>query len=316
MKQLLYITSSSYSGSTLLTFLLNQHPEIFTIGELEGWDFGDEKYHCSCGQEIGNCPFFLTIQKQFRDCGLPFRMNNFGTKLQLAKNKKINRYLTSAIPGLANTGIEHLRDEVLWHLPPFRQRYQQALRSNVCFIDSALEYSSAKTFVDATKNPFRIRLLKQMPQYDFKVLYLVRDIRGVVASNIRKKGIGTDLAVTRWLSEQDNILRILKETINPLTVHYEDLCESPGKTLAAIYEYLDLDNFQFDGNIREGEHHILGNMMRVTSINNIVLDERWKKELTLSQIKRIEEIVERYLEQNRFSSARDIITHYLEKKAN
>ena len=41
MTDLVYILSPSYSGSTLLTFLLNTHPEIATIGELKAQALGN-----------------------------------------------------------------------------------------------------------------------------------------------------------------------------------------------------------------------------------------------------------------------------------
>ena len=61
MKDFIYITSASFSGSTLLTFLLNTHPEIATIGEMKGDSMDVERYRCSCGDPIGRCPFWQRL---------------------------------------------------------------------------------------------------------------------------------------------------------------------------------------------------------------------------------------------------------------
>lgn len=309
MSKLLYVTSSSYSGSTLLTFLMNKHPEIFTIGEMEGWDYGSEEYKCSCGEILDDCQFFLNMRDEFNRKKLPFKMNNFGTKLQLSTNKKINRYLTSAIPGVSSNRIEKSRDRVLWGLPVFNKRMQESISSNQLFISSSLSYSGASVFMDATKNPFRLRLLENIPQAELYVLYLVRDIRGVVASNVRKKGVSVEHAADAWLNEQDTIKRILQEYPGHIVIYYEELCNNTNKTLSEIYAHVELGPYEFDGSIRAGDHHILGNMMRVTDVNDIKLDERWRQELSKEQLESIDKKIESYLN-GKHGPAREVVEHY------
>ncbi|MBK7814091.1 MAG: hypothetical protein IPJ52_07155 [Rhodocyclaceae bacterium] len=109
--RLLYVTSSSYSGSTLLAFLLNTHPGIFTVSEMIGWDFEDgEEFRCSCGATLDRCPLFVSIAKAFADHGLPFRTNRFGTAYQLVADERLNRYLTTNLPRSRNSTVERLRD--------------------------------------------------------------------------------------------------------------------------------------------------------------------------------------------------------------
>ena len=51
------IETSSYSGATLLAFLLGAHPQIATIGEMDGLipRENPDEYFCSCGQLIKRC---------------------------------------------------------------------------------------------------------------------------------------------------------------------------------------------------------------------------------------------------------------------
>lgn len=308
----MYLTSSSYSGSTLFTFLVNQHPELFTIGELEGWDYGDSQYHCSCGTLIDECVFFQYIRENYRKKGLAFSTRNFGTRLRLAGNSRINRYLTCAIPYLRYTEIEKMRDTVLWHLPGLKKRYNNAVDSNRIFVNSSLEYSHASVFVDATKNPFRLRMLSNINEFDLKILYMARDIRGVVASNVRKKNVSVEAAAKQWLAEQENILRVLREYPGYMSIYYEDLCTHTNAELSKLYAHLGVQDYSFEGNIREGEHHILGNVMRVSDVNDIRLDERSKTELSKGQIALIEEIAWHYLETCDNQDVYKVVSHYLD----
>ena len=59
---LVYILAPSYTGSTLLTFLLAQHKSIATIGELKATAREDlETYRCSCGSLMRKCHFWKTL---------------------------------------------------------------------------------------------------------------------------------------------------------------------------------------------------------------------------------------------------------------
>ena len=69
--RVLYIACSSFSGSTLLSFLLNSHPKIVTLGHTTGWHFDDdETFLCSCGEPIQSCAFYQSMSRAFRDFGL------------------------------------------------------------------------------------------------------------------------------------------------------------------------------------------------------------------------------------------------------
>lgn len=311
MTKLLYLTSSSYSGSTLFTFLANQHPQLVSIGELEGWDYGADEYYCSCGALIEACPFFSYVASEYSKNNLAFDTRNFGTKLRFSNNDKLNRYLTSALPYIQSGVVEKVRDSLLRHTPGMAKKLKNALDSNKVFIDAALRYSNADVFLDATKNPFRIRMLGRIKGLELSILYLVRDIRGVVASNVRKKDVQPAVAASQWLTDQENILRVLSEFPEVMRLYYEDLCSDANQELGRIYEALRIDPFRFTGDIRLGEHHILGNVMRVSDVSEIRKDERWKSELDREQIREVEGIAQQYLETGGSQDVKQVIKHYL-----
>lgn len=81
MAKVLYIACSSFSGSTLLSFILNTHPQMTTVGHTVGYPFTpEEDFRCSCGAPLPECPFFSRMAVVFRENGLPFEYDRFGTR--------------------------------------------------------------------------------------------------------------------------------------------------------------------------------------------------------------------------------------------
>jgi len=89
----IYIMASSHSGSTLLSFLLGSHPEVFNLGELKEFEsfFNPEKENdrgqfnspCDCGINVYDCPFWSKIQS--KSTAKPDSMDLFN---QIRKNVK------------------------------------------------------------------------------------------------------------------------------------------------------------------------------------------------------------------------------------
>ena len=66
-ERFLYIAGTSFTGSTLLSFLLNLHPQIVGVGEMTGPFRGVEDrrgYPCSCGAALSECPFWTAVGQE------------------------------------------------------------------------------------------------------------------------------------------------------------------------------------------------------------------------------------------------------------
>lgn len=313
MLNVLYVTSSSFSGSTFLSFLLNTHPGITTVGEMEGWKNADvDSFRCSCGQVLKSCPFFNALAEAFRQEGLPFAYNNFGTSYQLATNTRLNQYLTGALPVIRCSAAEHLRDAIVTHLPGYSSRIAQTDRSNVVFIRTALARAKAEVFVDVDKNPFRLRYLQRLHDVNLKVIYLFRDLRGVVLTFMENRGWDAAAATRVWLREQVEILRVMQEFPSFLQVSYEDLCEDTDTALAGTYRHLGLAPQPFAGDFRVAEHHILGNSMRLDSVSKVVKSERWKTRLSSADLGTISNIARSFVDRNSNHQLSTILARYLD----
>ena len=68
-----------------------------------------------------------------------------------------------------------------------------------------------------------------------------------------------------WLKEQGDIVRIGAEFDKRIVVRYEDLCDDTNATLARIHEFAGVAPADFEGGFKQGEHHIMGNIMRLKS---------------------------------------------------
>lgn len=314
LTRLLYVTSSSHSGSTLLAFLLNTHPGIFTISELIGANYREGMDVCSCGAPLDGCPFFTAVATAYAQAGLPFEKRAFGTSFRVADGERANRYLTATLPRLHSSGIERLRDALVWRIPRARRALERAAQANALFIDTALRYSGARVFVDASKHPHRLRHLARSNRYDLRVLYLVRDLRGVVVSNMQERRHDLRTAVRTWLWDQHDALRIAAEFGPVHVLRYEDLCADVDRELARIHRFVDLEFAPCPSNFKSAEHHIVGNAMRIDETGSIVADARWKTKLTPEQLGLVRSEAGAFLDARPRSPAAGVIRHYLDSE--
>lgn len=314
--KVVYITSSSYSGSTLLTFLLNTHPKICTAGEMEGWAYSEPgSFLCSCGRPLEECPLFLEVQRGFRRAGLPFAFNEFGTAYRLTTNERVNRYLCGSLPfGLSATPLESARDTLVQRLPVFSGRLRRQDHANRVFMKAAVDYAGAEVFLDATKDPYRLRRLGRIPELDIYVIHLVRDLRGVVLSDLesKKRRIDASQATQLWIKQQQRILRVLPGFRRTRTLFYEDLCDSVEPTLAGLYEFIGLEPSEWNGDFRSVEHHVLGNSMRLGKVGTIVKSERWRTELSATELGEIERTAADFARSHPSHGVSRIVTRYLD----
>lgn len=311
MSKLLYVSASQFSGTTLLSFLLNQHSAIATIGHTMGWSFDDpDDFRCSCGKRIADCPLFCHVAMAYQRNGLAFRADDFGTAFRVSENGAVNYYLTEALPKFGVTWLELGRDRVVSFIPHYRRLLQQQLQSNKVFMDAVLDYWGADCFLDNSHSPFRLRRLAKSGIFDVHNLHLVRDPRGVALSLMKNSGFTAEAAARSWIKRHRDILRICSSIPKSIRIYYEELCESPDSILNRIYQFVGVSQQSFTGNFKNTEHHILGNRMRLSD-GAIRLDEKWKRNLDPESRGRIEQELRRFLLRHRDSELGSIIEHYL-----
>lgn len=312
MTKVLYISTFQFSGSTLLSFLLNTHPDITTVGHTTGWKFSDDDdFRCSCGQPLDVCPFYRAIANAYLENGLHFDIRNFGTAYRLSERDRLNRVLTAAIPLLQSTNIERSRDNFVRVVPGLSKTLRQTDRANLVFMRTALEYSGSKVFVDNSHDPYRFRHLARVGGLELCHLHLIRDPRGVALSCRRNSGWDIELGMHLWLRRQSDIFRISEEAAQTYKLYYEDLCSRVTEVLSLVHKFVGVDADPFAGDFRTTEHHILGNDMRL-SASEVRLDTRWQRDLSEDDLGKLTRIAHDFVGENPDSPVSKVLQHYFE----
>ena len=282
---LVYIAGTSYCGSTLLSFLLNMHPDLLCIGEMgPARQFEVEGYECSCGAVLAECPFFLQVRAHMDEQGVAFDMNRWELRHRYSANRTLERLVTGT---LGSRVLRSIRNPLLALVPRYTARMRAFERRNVAFIRAALLVSGTSIFLDATKIPSRILFLAGIEEIDLRVIHLLRDPRGYCHSARKHSGRSVELASQEWASNQyhlEDARRKLPE-VRWLRTRYEDLCTDPDKYLAELCDFMGVPHLPAPEEYRSTAHHIIGNKMRSSSDprTSIHLDEKWRETLSESE---------------------------------
>jgi Sulfotransferase family len=115
------------------------------------------------------------------------------------------------------------------------------------------------------------------------VIHLVRDVRGVVESTLRrgKLDISATDAARRWARTNEAIMRSAGgiDSERRMLVRYEDLCADPAGTMRRLFTFSGVDPDIDVARIVAREQHLLGNNMRLSGVDEVRLDERWRTSL-------------------------------------
>jgi hypothetical protein len=279
MRDFVYITSASYSGSTLLTFLLDTHSQVVSIGEMKGDAMDVEHYRCSCGAPIGRCPFWERLIARMRAAGTPFDPADVWTQagFRIPDAPLASRVVRHRHRGRA---LELARDAFIVLSPACRRAFPRIVRTNEVFVEAATELTGRPIFVDASKDATRLKYLRRIPSFRTKVIYMVRDGRGVMRSFMKHYGASAQAGAREWAGAQREIacaLRAVPASAR-LLLRYEDLCADPRGAMERVFRFIGVAPEPVSA-FRSVEHHILGNAMRLDGRSEIRLDARWMEEL-------------------------------------
>jgi len=279
VQNLLYILSPSFSGSTLLTFLLAAHPEIATVGELKASSMGDiDNYRCSCGALLKECSFWKKVKKGMEDKDIPFSFAEFGTNFNCGSalfRRLIRLSAKSAL--LLRLGPR------LFNIPPsYRTQLERILEQNSILIELITKIQGAGVFLDGSKDPERLNQLLISRRWKIKVIHLLRDGRGIANSYMKHYNVDMRSAAREWVSTETTCERVLSgiSPKNAMTVKYEEICQNSQQTLDRVLEFTGLGLTTLESQKPASHCHILGNnAARLSFCNSVITDEKWKREL-------------------------------------
>ncbi len=310
--RLLYILAASHSGSTLLAMLLGNHPEICTVGEMKHTSIGDvDRYRCSCGALIRACGFWNDVARDMRSRGLDYRVARGETDFATGAPALARRLLSPLHRGPA---LEMVRDVALSCVPGWRRHRRRVQARNAALAAAVCRRSGRRLIVDSSKIGTRLKFLLRNSALDVKIVRLVRDGRAVAltymdparyadAANPSLRGGGhggsrereqlpLERAAHEWRRSNEEAEALLR-TVDPgrwLAIKYEDLCADPVATLTRVFEFAGVDPSRASTDFRAGQHHVVGNGMRLDATSEIRLDARWRDALQAADLSRFQAV--------------------------
>ncbi len=304
----IFIASASRSGSTLLDLLLGSHPLGVSTGEvrrLQGFllqdrrllSLRDEDYPliCSCGKPIGQCSFWMEVEKTFGA--------SLGETVFKTRQKRIWRSLLMAFYlAWGPAGVRLLARA--W--APLRQETEIGL--NCIRLHKAIcSVSGASFVVDSSKSIYHYVLLHLAAPELVRLMVLLRDGRAVAYSMVRgsrakhwkQGGMPPFLqAAKQWSTTTRGILLLSRRTPSShrMLVKYEDLCRDPAKILEEVAKRWGFPPWEHGFQETRGQTHIIGGSPSIRfegSASSIELDESWKQALSPGELEAFERVAGR-----------------------
>ncbi len=287
--RLIYIHSASHSGSTMLALQLARHPGVATVGELSGTVYRSRPgYKCSCGLELLQCGFWRGVEAAMARRGFPYTASTAETDIRNAPNPYVRRLLKPLHRGPL---LEGVRDAGLLLAPGgwSHIRRHQGLKS--ALIESVLECTGKEVLVDSSKSGVQLKYHLRNPRLDVKVIWLVRDGRGVALSIVRNQGSSLPQGARDWRrtnEEANEIVRRLDRS-RWMQVRYEALCAEPERTLNRLWEFAGVAPRALE-DCPAPEYHVLGHRSRLHGAAPIRVNEKWRTDLSAGDLHTFESV--------------------------
>jgi hypothetical protein len=287
----LCLPGSRFTGSTLLGSILNEHPECASIGAATGLIHKADlsTYRCSCGELFRECEFWNHIAARTRELGHPvnvFETDFWNTHLRLSRNRVAN---VALVRSLQWEPLNRVRDAVVGRLPGVDNAVSEMAWNSWSLATAVLERTGKTVFVDTARDSQRPKRLSPFPMLDLKVVHLVRDPRGNVASMLKHTPGDVAAAARQWAranTEADKARRYLPPE-RWMSLHYEALCADPAGVLDRIARFVGVEPGKMNSGFRGTVSHIIGNKMRMKGLGEIREDLSWKTTLTDAQLSTI-----------------------------
>ena len=285
---------SPYTGSTLLGMLLGNHPECASIGAATGLTARVDvsTYLCSCGARFTDCGFWGRIARRTVELGYPvtvFEKDFWNTHVRVSRRRWLNGLLVSS---LGNDMLTWSRDAVLHRAGPVARRIAEARSASWSLARAVLEQTGKGTFVDTARDHQRPRYLADMPRLDVKVIHLVRDPRGNVASIMKHTKVGVRKAARQWRHynvEADRVRRRFPRD-SWMLLYYEELCAEPQASLDRVARFIGVQPAPITQLLENSERHVIGNSMRLKVLDEIREDLSWQPTLSAVDLRTIARI--------------------------
>jgi hypothetical protein len=283
--RLVYVLAASHSGSTLLSMLLGSHPDLCTVGELKAVIHEDiNRYQCSCGELIRQCPFWARINALMRKSGFAFDISEPYTDVKAIRSPYVRRLLRPLHRG---AWLEHLRDAALRCSPTWRREYPRVQARTAALIRAVFHLTGANIIVDSSKYALRLKYALRNPALDVQVVRLIRDGRAVALTyRVDDHRPSMRKCAEEWRRSNEEAEELLGRVAPArwTEVRYEELCADPRATMQRLFRFIDVAPGPVNLDFRSRSRHVVGNWMRLQETTEIKRDDRWKTMLSAEDL--------------------------------
>ena len=230
------------SGTTALATFLGNNNEIQNIGEMhQFFEYLEERKECSCGDQLQKCEFWD---------------NKISNNLIQSSTK--NRILSEKFESHSSIVKHILQLFSKKEIEEYIEIHQQLL--NTIQLDS-----EKTTLLDSSKYIGRALALDKLENIDLKVIYVVRDIRGVINSfskNVQtsKSPLSTIVYYLVVNSVSEFVAKILLRK-KVVKIRYEDLVNNPLQVFSRLETFLKLDLTDVKNKIIDKQPFSLGHIV-------------------------------------------------------
>ena len=288
-KRAIYIASVGYSGSTLLDLILGAHEKVEALGEVYLLSrYIQERSQCSCGKAVDECGFWSGIEKELQNHNdSSIRLADFDLAADSVKQTLFRKLPTAADLGLIAGNRPLWR--AICRFSSGSKTFRQAAIDTIKIYHAACRRNDSEIVIDSSKFalPLKARYLELGDK--LKVIYLIRDGRGVSKSLMKRENLSIDQAASKWARYSFN-LKLVMATIpnaNIYQLRYEDLCNDTNAVLSELSRFIGTDSKLCVKPIeKESYHGIGGNPMRYRrNETEVTLDERWKQSISKEELR-------------------------------
>jgi hypothetical protein len=286
---------SPYTGSTLLGMLLGNHPSCASIGAATGLTARVDlsTYLCSCGAKFTDCGFWGRIARRTVELEHPvtiFEKDFWNTHVRVSSRRSLNGLVVSS---LGNASLDAARDAVIGRVGPVARKISEARLASWSLARAVLEVTGKTMFVDTARDHQRPRYLAGMPLLDVKVIQLVRDPRGNVASIMKHTNVGVRRAARRWRHYNVEAARVGRRFPEEswMLLRYEELCNDPEATLDRVARFIGVEPVPISTLLDNSDRHVIGNSMRLRALDEINEDLSWQPTLRGRDLRTIAKVV-------------------------
>lgn len=281
---LVFVLCPSFHGATLLSILLNSHPDITSLGDtVPTWNEG-----CACGNRVPTCEFWSPVideLKPHHGAG-----GNIVDLLPRFTDSPRTNQLVSM--GLSTLGITLGS----WAMRLGGKPLSRYMEDQEAFRSAILGRTGKRILADGDKSLTRALLCRAMTDRatPFHVIHLIRDPRGFLASDKRVPETfrGLEASARGW-KRFHRAIRTLK---NPLfrvryhAVRYEDLCMDTQGVMDGLFASIGLPSRDMSTLSEADRGHLIGNSMLLRFDGQIRLSTKWQQELSESEAARMLEL--------------------------